>query len=339
MLYAERLVGTLENGYIEYPEVWNARRTRERFRAIPMDDARIDLLRKYFLAMAHLYWLIPLRDAFAIIEAQNPGVFTREELTAFAQVAMHADTDYCILGVEQLFEGEQETPFDARLIVYGFLLSEDADEELLPRIYAMQQGKPYYVPKRDVLLRYAKRGYIEPSASLRELRAFLMAYFAGDAAFVGKILEILAFLSKADEDLSEAIKLFLSAFPDEAPPNDKAVELFGGLYVNFHNNLQIPCNRGHSPRSLTALHTPEGAAPRSIELDEQTREAIRRGELDANDLRNIILRMELPNEALRQQLLRQLDETVATAQRPAQAGRNDPCPCGSGKIYKKCCGK
>jgi hypothetical protein len=24
---------------------------------------------------------------------------------------------------------------------------------------------------------------------------------------------------------------------------------------------------------------------------------------------------------------------------PAPAGRNDPCPCGSGKKYKKCCGR
>lgn len=23
----------------------------------------------------------------------------------------------------------------------------------------------------------------------------------------------------------------------------------------------------------------------------------------------------------------------------AKVGRNDPCPCGSGKKYKKCCGK
>ncbi|MBQ5673856.1 MAG: SEC-C domain-containing protein, partial [Lachnospiraceae bacterium] len=23
----------------------------------------------------------------------------------------------------------------------------------------------------------------------------------------------------------------------------------------------------------------------------------------------------------------------------AKIGRNDPCPCGSGKKYKKCCGK
>jgi uncharacterized protein YecA (UPF0149 family) len=33
---------------------------------------------------------------------------------------------------------------------------------------------------------------------------------------------------------------------------------------------------------------------------------------------------------------------AATQQQPVlkgkQAGRNDPCPCGSGKKYKKCCG-
>ena len=31
-----------------------------------------------------------------------------------------------------------------------------------------------------------------------------------------------------------------------------------------------------------------------------------------------------------------VDEPVAPS--PAAAGRNDPCPCGSGKKYKKCCG-
>ena len=27
------------------------------------------------------------------------------------------------------------------------------------------------------------------------------------------------------------------------------------------------------------------------------------------------------------------------ARTPTKVGRNDPCPCGSGKKYKKCCGK
>jgi len=29
---------------------------------------------------------------------------------------------------------------------------------------------------------------------------------------------------------------------------------------------------------------------------------------------------------------------VETIIKGAQPGRNDPCPCGSGKKYKKCCG-
>ncbi len=34
-----------------------------------------------------------------------------------------------------------------------------------------------------------------------------------------------------------------------------------------------------------------------------------------------------------------LDEGVEIDPPPAKVGRNDPCPCGSGKKYKKCCGK
>ena len=29
----------------------------------------------------------------------------------------------------------------------------------------------------------------------------------------------------------------------------------------------------------------------------------------------------------------------ATPKRVAKIGRNEPCPCGSGKKYKQCCGK
>ena len=32
------------------------------------------------------------------------------------------------------------------------------------------------------------------------------------------------------------------------------------------------------------------------------------------------------------------EEENASAKPTAKVGRNDPCPCGSGKKYKKCCG-
>jgi len=33
------------------------------------------------------------------------------------------------------------------------------------------------------------------------------------------------------------------------------------------------------------------------------------------------------------------EDDFATSSRISKIGRNDPCPCGSGKKYKKCCGK
>lgn len=33
------------------------------------------------------------------------------------------------------------------------------------------------------------------------------------------------------------------------------------------------------------------------------------------------------------------DAPVEQAKSGEAVGRNDPCPCGSGKKYKKCCGK
>ena len=32
-------------------------------------------------------------------------------------------------------------------------------------------------------------------------------------------------------------------------------------------------------------------------------------------------------------------DTVKTSKKSDKIGRNDPCPCGSGKKYKQCCGK
>ena len=32
-------------------------------------------------------------------------------------------------------------------------------------------------------------------------------------------------------------------------------------------------------------------------------------------------------------------EKVKTSKKSSKVGRNDPCPCGSGKKYKQCCGK
>jgi preprotein translocase subunit SecA len=48
------------------------------------------------------------------------------------------------------------------------------------------------------------------------------------------------------------------------------------------------------------------------------------------------------HERFTHQLLGDDDVSSGTSEpfrAPPKVGRNDPCPCGSGKKYKKCCGK
>lgn len=48
---------------------------------------------------------------------------------------------------------------------------------------------------------------------------------------------------------------------------------------------------------------------------------------------NSILTEERRKELYKEQ------KASGTIRKPAKVGRNDPCPCGSGKKYKHCCGK
>ena len=47
---------------------------------------------------------------------------------------------------------------------------------------------------------------------------------------------------------------------------------------------------------------------------------------------------ELITEDRRKELYK-LQKTSKTVVKPPKVGRNDPCPCGSGKKYKQCCGR
>lgn len=46
----------------------------------------------------------------------------------------------------------------------------------------------------------------------------------------------------------------------------------------------------------------------------------------------------IPSEERRKELYKE-QKTSHTVVKEKKIGRNDPCPCGSGKKYKKCCGK
>ena len=116
---------------------------------------------------------------------------------------------------------------------------------------------------------------------------------------------------------------------------------FVELYQKFHNSTRMQCNRGYTPDELFDMQPPEEHMPKALSFGPNIRKAIADGSMDATELRRSILSLELPSEELRMSLLKDLSvaESVRPKEPKKKVGRNDPCPCGSGKKYKKCCGR
>ena len=324
--------------YIELPEEYTRRELNARYREIPLKDTTSRLLRKYFNAMANLYGIIPLHKAKEIIFSLSPKLVTEEEFLSFAEIARHECEDYYIMGDDEIYSDVGRTkPLD-REIISAVLIAESID--CVIEIKRNQQGKPYYVPDRNHLLEYVDPCYCEDTPEMRKLRAFLKGNCdMSDEREAVVFEELLRGARLAAIQLADVFEYLDNLGVRLKSQRD--VESFTALYNAFHNTTRMPCNRGYTPDEMMRVMPPKEGF-KSLSLGPNIKKYLQTGEMDIEDFRKQILTMELPSEALRFDLLKQLAEIKPSTPQPEKqkkVGRNDPCPCGSGKKYKRCCGK
>ena len=83
---------------------------------------------------------------------------------------------------------------------------------------------------------------------------------------------------------------------------------------------------------FVSVNPDDGVLEPQGDVDDPAALAWFRSELDAELLAILLARFEGARRRLREEAAR-----LAPARRVAAPGRNDPCPCGSGRKYKKCC--
>lgn len=324
-----------EEEYIPMPESYPRRKLNALYREIPLKDTTFRTLRKYFDAMALLYGIIPLRKALEIIQAQNPQLVTEAEFCAFAEIARHELGYYCILGAEELFvdNRKKHSPLDREIIDLCLL---DDDAEAYCKVKRAQQGKPYYIPDKQELLRHADIDYFDETPDAAALRAFLTDTLALSDDQAAAFLEDVLFSARCLENgLQKHLDQLVSW--DVTFGSDAQLQRFVTLYQNFHNTTRLPCNCGHTPKELLKLMPPQ-----TLTFGPNIRKLLADGTMNADDLRRGILAADIPDDALRLSMLKELtaaEKASAGSAHPQKTGRNDPCPCGSGKKYKHCCGR
>ncbi|WP_275967640.1 YecA family protein [Pseudoflavonifractor phocaeensis] len=322
-------------GFVAIPESYTRRQLNALYWEIPLKDTTSRLLRKYFNAMANLYGIIPLKKAYEIISEQNPTLVTEQEFLAFAEIARHEVEDYYILGAEDIYTNRAPVEPMRREIIDTLLVSDNMEQYTQTK--EIQRGKPYYAPSKKELLLYDDALYCKETPAVTALKKFLATGLRlkdqeAEEVF-GGLLYNARCVGTGFQDLMRHLEKLGIRFRSA-----RDVEKFAELYQDFHNNTRMQCNRGYTPNETAAMQPPEQHVPHSMSFGPNLRGALASGAMNAAELREGVLAMDLPNEELRASMLGE----IAAATGPGKAkkvGRNDLCPCGSGKKFKKCCGR
>lgn len=289
-----------------------------------------ELLRSYFDAFSNLYGITPLYRAFRIIQKQNPNLqLTEKEFLAFADKASREEHYYIIAGAEDIYcDIKEPTPPMKREIITEYLYAVD-DFESYEELKAEQADKPFYIPEKEVLLRYQDSGYVEETEASLALGTFLRDKLK--LKRVSDILEDLQLMARmGDNDpqtvIGEVVRLEgKKCFFSTAQIN----ELFQ-YYIAMYNHTRLDSNRGFTP---TEMQERMGGRPSaSFEFGPNTSCMFQTGKMDIGELRQGIGDANLP-VPWKAGILKDLKYIEK------KPSLNGPCPCGSGKKYKRCCGK
>lgn len=207
--------------------------------------------------------------------------------------------------------------------------------DALQSLRRAQADKSYYIPSVAEVDEFYETGVLLSDKVYQDMFRFLEKEVGLEHGEAEDILFDLWDKVSGDDDLHGTMQWFLNQFELE---DDKQFKKLVSLYMPLTNGTRMLVNRGHKPTELRALaNFGPGNMPvitagssHAAEMLAQIAPEIRRMgfglDLESNTGRVPVI--EFPDG---------MDGGMRMSEKKIYP--NDPCPCGSGKKYKKCCGR
>lgn len=311
----------------KFPRMYAERTLKRMYHKLSLSEMQIDLLRNYFDAFANLYGTISMEEIFLIISQQNKGEISEESFLAFAEIARHEKHNYWVLSADELYkDATPSTPMERKLIHDQFLATENYS-----LLIQSHENKTYYIPDKDKLLRYADHSYFEQTNQT----AALFQFFKRDMQLSKRKAEHCLYVTILSLSQSASFETCTPPFEEykkigNVSFTERQTEKFLSLYQNLYFHLRNAYQKGHTPSET-------GETRFNLKLPESIK--MKREMIHADILRNQLLTANMPNEEVRLQMLADLLKIDPQYENGKKTSRNATCPCGSGKKYKRCCGK
>lgn len=221
-----------------------------------------------------------------------------------------------------------------RFIVAEYLAYDDRYKDLLD----IQAGKDFYIPDGQEVLDYAKNLYLSQEPAYQNFREFLqheigMTYEEAD-------IEALDVWNKIqfNIDFSDMVQYFIDAY--EELLDDPRLEEIIQLLQELINNTRMQIHRGHTPNEMMRKAMEEGHFSQKPIVVPGSTEAANLLKSASEELKEMGVCVDFDsNAAIIPSNSSQNNVSGQAANSFKKIYPNDPCPCGSGKKFKKCCGR
>lgn len=287
--------------------------------------------RKYARKMSWLSQCLNFGEAFY-------GVFDKDVLRKIYNVRKGYH-----ISEEQLEKMCSEFPVDMtechmeegqRFIVAEYLAYDDRYKNLLD----IQAGKDFYIPNAQEVLDYSRNLYLSQEPAYQNFREFLqheigMTFDEANAEAM-EIWDKIQF----DIDFTEIVQYFIDVYEDLL--DDIKIEEIIPLLQELNNSTRMQIHRGHTPNEMMRKGMEEGRFSQRPTVVPGSAEAASLLKSASEELKEMGVCVDfdsnaviVPNNSSQNNVFGQVDNSFK------KIYPNDPCPCGSGKKFKKCCGK
>lgn len=262
-----------------------------------------DLLHVYARGTVNLYGVISRKDLVTIFNSQSPEQTTVDEIYTLLLPLVLEEDWYC---------------FYKEYIVH-FSFAEDFDR--VERLLKAQEGKPRFVPESDRIYEFAFENDLESDHWL-DARRFMVDLWGSSQNTTEAFKELKDYFTYGDgiREFGTILEKHNLIFTGE-----EQINTFLNLFVTAKNKTRIWENKGYSPMEIHNLMM--GRAENAEDPDDM-------GFMDFTDFMDSARAKQAnprphPLET----------NSIFGGNNWQPIGRNEPCPCGSGKKYKNCCSR
>lgn len=290
-----------------FPKHFTPKKLAQMRAALNLPPETVELIHQYFLSASELYGIISVRKLMRIYNSQNPPV-SEEDFLAVTEIFRHSDDFFAVLGAEAFYTEEPVSqPLEREIVAQHLYITGPEDYYKLAE---GQQDKPFYIPPKEEFLQYFEGSYYHATSCQQKMLTFLRRQCHNSYASAEDVLLEIQDLLNMDSDFDyilydmERLKVRFNS--------PGVLQTFFDLLTDLNNNTRKLINRGYTPNQIRQMNHPEKPSQQNLRVFSQ---------------------LETPSQLQPSPVFQPISQT---AKKP---GRNDPCPCGSGLKYKKCCGK